>query len=403
MEQELRTFIEKMNNEWTNFKSENDRRIKEIEVKGKSDPLTEDKINRHSQAIGEMQKSIDQLTAKLNRPGVSPVDEATQNRNDYAKSYGKFLRKGEEHVGGAASLREMETKAFSLAVNADGGFTVPQDMDKNLYEVQLKRSPIRQYATVIQVGNEKYERMVNIHGMAGGWVAETAARPATNSAQFAQFKPVFGEMYAHSIASQRVLDDSMFNLENHIETEAGKTFGILENIEFTSGAGVAGTSPKGILAYTPSLTPVFGTNILMKKSGSSGVITADTLIDVPHSLLAAYRGNAMWSMQSLTVAAVRKLKDTTNQYLWQPGLNGPASASLLGFPIFENEDMPAVAASANAILFGDFQAYIIADVVGTRILRDPYTNKPNVVFYITKRVGGGLIDTNAIIAYQLTP
>jgi HK97 family phage major capsid protein len=394
---EVKESHEKILGVFEEFKKANDQRLEQIEKKGHADPLLAGKVDRLNDAISMLEKQIREMETKANALGATGGQPAESDQVQHARAFSRFLRKGE--IDGLADL---QVKALSLGVNADGGFASAQDLDKSLAEVALKYAPMRSLSTVITVSNEKYEKLVNIHGLAGGWVAETGTRTATNSPQFAQFKPVFGEMYANVTASQRVLDDAFFNLEGHIADEAGKTFGILENVEFTSGTGVAGTSPKGILAYTPSASPTFGTNIGLVKSGTSGVIVADTLLDVPAKILASYRAGAMWMGAAATFTAVRKLKDSQNRYLWEPSMVAGVPAQLLGYPIAENEDMPAVAASANALVFGNIKrAYVVADVVGTRWLRDPYTNKPNVMFYGTRRVGGGVIDTTAVAAYQL--
>jgi HK97 family phage major capsid protein len=398
---EIKKIVEAIQKEWEQFKSENDRRLKEIAAKGHADPLTEEKIDKHSAAIGDLQKQLTEVEKKAGRAALgatSQVDEQKQAHAEHRKTFvDGFLRKGE-----TSGLEELQRKALSLGVNADGGFAAPQDLDRAIYEVQLKYTPMRECCTVITVSNEKYEQLVNIHGLSGGWVSETGARAATNTPQFAQFKPLFGELYANATASQRVLDDAFFNLETHVASEIGKTFGLLENAEFTNGAGVAGTSPKGCLAYTPSAAPVFGTNIGLVKSGTAGTITADTLFDVMPKILKGYRNGANWMGAVATFTAIRKLKDSQNRYLWEPSMQAGVPPQLLGYAIVENEDMPAVAASANVLLFGNFkQACVIADVVGTRFLRDPYTNKPNVMFYATKRVAHGVRDTSALVAYQL--
>ncbi len=399
MDPELKALLEKLQKEWAEFRSENDLRLKEVETKGRSDPLTEEKIDKHSKAIGEIEKAIRDLETKSNRPPAGADDEPKRLRGEHSKAFARYLRKGDE-----AGLEDIQVKATNMTVGsgADGGYIVPQDFDKALYEQVLKYAPMRDVCTVIQVANEKYEQQVNVHGLAGGWVSETGARTATTTPNLFNFKPVFGELYATASASQRLIDDAVFNIEAHITSETGKTFGILENVDFTSGAGVAGTSPKGFLSFTPSLTPTFGTNIGLVKSGTSAVIVADALHDVPAKLLKGYRPGAIWMAAATTMAAVRKLKDSQNRYLWEPSVQAGVPATLLGFPVVENEDMPAVAASANALAFGNFKAAcVIADVVGTRMLRDPFTQKPNVIFYSTKRVGFGVRDTSAIVAYQL--
>jgi HK97 family phage major capsid protein len=394
----MEELLKKLQSEWEAFKQENDRRLKEIEAKGRADPLTEEKIEKHSKAVGDLQKQLDELEKKMARPGAAGQgDEQKAAREAHRKSFMRFVKSGE-----TAELSELQAKAMSLGSNADGGWAVPQDLDTSIYSVELKYAPMRDVATVRQVSNEKYEQLVNIHGAAGGWVAEADARPATGSPQFAKFAPVFGELYANVPATQRVLDDPFFNLEQYISDEVGFTFGINENAAFTSGAGVAGTSPKGFLAYTPSGTPTFGTNILRVASTTAGTIVADTLQDVPAKILKGYRTGSIWQGAAGTYTAIRKLKDGQNRYLWEPSLQAGIPALLLGYPTVENEDMPAVAASANALAFGNFKrAYEIVDVKVTTMLRDPYTNKPSVNFYFTRRVGGGVRDTSCLVAYCL--
>jgi HK97 family phage major capsid protein len=167
--------------------------------------------------------------------------------------------------------------------------------------------------------------------------------------------------------------------------------------------GDGSNKPKGFLAYPlVTGTPTFG-QIKQMNSGSAGALVADKLFDVIHALKAGYRPGSIWQMQSLTVALVRKLKDSTGRYLWEPSLQVGVPSTLAGYAVIENEDMPAAGAGANAIAFGNFKrGYTIADVQGTRVVRDPYTNKGNVLFYTTKRLGGAVVDSNALIVHQLS-
>jgi len=393
--EELKKLLEEQHKAFADFRKANDERLAQMEKQGTSDPLLAEKVDRANAEITKLQGLIRELETKGNRLGAGgqPVDEA---KAQHKAAFNQYIRKGTED-----GLAELQQKAYSIGTDTAGGFEVPQDFDSALYEVELKWAPMRQAATVVSVSSEKYERIQNVHGGVAGWVAETGARAVNTNSAFGQFKPVFGELFSNWAASQRLLDDAALNLEGHITEEVGRQMAVTENLEFTTGAGSAGTSPKGILAYTPSASPTFGTNINLVKSGTSGTIVADTLLDVPPSILAGYRAGSVWMMAAATLATIRKLKDTANNYLVGP-LTSAAPSQLLGFPILENEDVPAVAASANCIVFGNVKrGYIIADVKGTRILRDPYSNKPYVNFYVTKRVGGGVIDTSCLTAYQL--
>lgn len=206
------------------------------------------------------------------------------------------------------------------------------------------------------------------------------------------------KMATNPQATQTSLDDIFFDAEGWLNGEVSRDFAEKEGSAFTKGDGI--NKPKGMLAYGLDLKGdderAFG--VLQKLiSGTAGAITGDSLINLIHALKAGYRANGTWMMGNLTVAYVRKLKDSEGNYLWRPGLEAGAPSVLLGYGITENEDMPDVAADANAIAFGDFKrAYTIVDRIGTRVLRDPYTNKPFVGFYTTKRVGGMLVDSQAV-------
>jgi len=195
-----------------------------------------------------------------------------------------------------------------------------------------------------------------------------------------------------------------FDAEGWLQAEVARDFAEREGNAFLLGNGT--NKPKGLLAYTLSTDPD-GTRDFGKlqkvHSGEAGKFDGDDLISLVYALKRGYRSNASWMMSGLTVAACRLLKDDQNNYLWQPGLQAGQPSTLLGYGIVENEDMPDVAVDANAVLFGDFRrAYTIVDRIGTRVLRDPYTNKPNVGFYTTKRVGGMLTDSQAVKVLTLS-
>jgi len=391
--EELKKSIDDLGRANAEFRRENDARLKQIEAKGTADPLLEEKVNKAVAEVGELAKlkaKLEELITKGGRPGKG-ADEGAE----HTKAFGRFLRSGRTD-----EIEALNLKAVSVGSDPDGGWGVPQELDKMISQVEQDATPMRQECTVLTVSSESYEKLIGQHGISSGWVGEAAARPETNSPTLAKVRPSFGEIYANPAVTQKALDDVMFNVEGWLADEVGAEFALQENDAFVNGTGV--NKPKGILAYTIAASPTFG-QLALVKSGSSGVFIADKLFDVVHTLKKGYRAGAKWMMPTLALSALRKLKGSTNDhYLFQESLRTGEPATLLGYPIVENEDVPAVAASSYSAIFGNFKrGYMIADVQATRVLRDPFTNKPFVMFYSTKRVGGGLADSNALVVHQL--
>lgn len=376
------------------FKKSNDKELEAI--KAEKNKL-EEKTNQLNEKLGE----IDQLKADLEkelksakRPGA-PKGDIEAHKNAFLQ----FMRKGVDD-----GLAALEQKAIQVAADADGGFAVPEELDRTLLQILKDESPMRRVCNTITVSTSDYKKLVNLGGAASGWVGETDARPATGTPTLAQIVATMGEIYANPQATQTSLDDIFFNVEQWLTDEVAREFAEKEGAAFLSGDGT--NKPKGILAATMALTGddvrAFG-QLQNIKSGAAGTFTGDNLIDLIYSLKRGYRQNASFMMNGLTVAKARKLKDVDGNYLWQPGLQQGQPSTLLGHGIEENEDMPDAVADANAILFGDFRrGYTIVDRMGTRVLRDPFTNKPYVGFYTTKRVGGMLTDSNAIKVLTLS-
>jgi HK97 family phage major capsid protein len=297
--------------------------------------------------------------------------------------------------------REAEVKSISGTVPADGGYAVPREIDA-LIASQLKvMSPIRQIAQIVQVGTAGYRKLVTTGGTPSGWVSETAARPETATPQFQEVAPPSGELYANPAASQAMLDDAAFDLEGWIASEIAMEFARAEGAAFVNGSGA--NQPAGFLTAATSLggdaVRPFGTLQYLATGDAAGFGTdpESRLIDLVHTLKSGHRQGASWVMNSATLAEVRKLKTTDGALLWQPGLVEGQPDRLLGYPVVEAEDMPDVGADTFPIAFGNFKAgYLIAERSSTSILRDPFTNKPFVHFYATKRIGGQVLDSDAI-------
>ncbi len=338
--------------------------------------------------IDEVKSRIDRASRAAGRPALGDGSESGFEVKSFVDG---FLRQG----------RETELKSLSGAVSVDGGYTVPRAIDERIAAVLKKISPIRAISQVVPVGTAGYRKLVMTSGTASGWVSETATRPETNSPKFAEIAPPFGELYANPSATQAMLDDAMFDVEAWLAGEVGSEFARAEGAAFVNGNGV--NQPKGFLQATtsnlPDATRTFGTLQFIASGNATGFDTAPEmkLIDIVHSLKSGHRQGAVFVMNSATLAQVRKLKAADGSFLWQPGLMEGVPARLLGYPVIEAEDMPDIAAGNLPIAFGNFRnGYLIAERRSTTILRDPYTNKPFVNFYATKRVGGQVLDSEAI-------
>lgn len=381
------------------FKAANDERLKQIEAKGHADPLLENKVDKISAAMDEIQakinKRVDTLEAQFNRQGLGGLSDEEKAKAEYRNSFNSYARKGEVNA------------SLSVGSDADGGYSVPIEVDSNILQLERDAVTMRRLANVITLGTPNYTKLVNKGGATSGWVGETDARAATNTPQLAALTPFWGEVYANMGATQQMLDDSGFNVEAWLGAEWVLESAAAENEKFVSGTGIL--CPKGILAYAIALTAdatrAFGTLQYIKtaeaaafKAASATVNPADCLIDMQTALKPAYANNATWLMASSTLGTVRKFKDAVNgSYIYQPSIALGQPATLLGKPVEIEEEMPAIAADALPIAYGDFKrGYTICDRIGTRVLRDPFTNKPYVMFYMTKRVGGFVADSNAI-------
>lgn len=399
----LKDLLQKQGEAFEEFKKTNDARL-QAKADGKSVEAYEaklSKINEELGKIGDLKSEFDALIKKLNRP--SAAGEADPAKAEHKAAFGKFLRKGIDD-----GLGELQQKAYNITTDADGGYAVPEELDRDILELMRDISPMREVCNVITVGSSDYKKLANKGGTTGGWVDEDDPRTATNSSQMAILTPFMGEVYAYPQATQQMLDDVFFNAEQFIEGECAATFAEMEGAAFTTGDGTK--KPKGFLAYATATTAdgarAFGT-LQHIVSGAAADWAAsnpqDKLLDVVYALKKGYRTNARWMTSKAMLADVRKLKDVDGNYIWRPGLEAGQPDTLLGYGIAENEDMPAKAANALSIAFGDFKrGYTIVDRIGTRILRDPYSNKPFVGFYVTKRVGGFLADSNAIKLFKFS-
>ena len=315
--------------------------------------------------------------------------------SEHKSAFDAYMRSGDDRL-----IRSLDTKAMSYGSGQDGGYLVPDETEAEIGKRLAVLSPIRSIASVRQVSSAVLKKPFSITGPAVGWVAETAARPQTASNTLAELQFPTMELYAMPAATASLLEDTVVDLDQWISSEVEAAFAEQEGNAFVLGNGT--NKPKGFLDYTKVAEASWAWGeIGYIITGVSGALPAsnpsDVLIDTVYALKAGYRQNANWVMNRKTQAAVRKLKDADGNYLWQPPSAVGQRAMLMGFPLVEAEDMPDAGANTTPIAFGDFsRGYLVVDRTGVRVLRDPYTAKPYVLFYTTKRVGGGVQDFDAI-------
>jgi HK97 family phage major capsid protein len=335
------------------------------------------------------------MTVKSARPALASERKDSPEAREHKVAFDDYVRHGE-----SANLRALEVKAMSVGSNPDGGYTVPFETEKAIGERLTLISPIRGIAGVRQISANVYKKRFMTAGPAAGWVGETDVRAQTASATLAELQFPAMELYAQPAATATLLEDSAVNIDEWLAGEVEQVFATQEGAAFVNGDGT--NKPKGFLQYTTVAEASWAwTKIGYVATGTAGAFDPDApidaVIDLVYALKAGYRQNATFVMNRKTQAAVRKLKDADGQYLWQPPTQANGHASLLNYSIVEAEDMPDIAANAFAIAFGDFKrGYLVVDRQGVRVLRDPFTAKPYVLFYTTKRVGGGVQDFDAI-------
>jgi HK97 family phage major capsid protein len=394
---EVKGLIEAQGKAFEEFKATNDARLAEL-VKGTADPLIEEKTSRINEALNKFGDQLKAIEAKANRPGAGASD-LTAEQKEHKAAFGSWMRKGV----GESELSALEAKALNITTAADGGYAVPEELDRDIVKKLVDISPMRQVATVRTIGSAGYRKLASVGGTSSGWVGEADARPATNTPKLAEIVPTMGELYANPQATQVMLDDAFFDAENWLAAEVAEEFARAEGAAFISGNGT--NRPTGFLTGAPVSTAddarAWGV-LQYVASGTSAALPAaatyaDKYIDIVTSLKAGYRTGAVWMCSKTILGELRKVKTSDNAYLWQPSLQAGTPGSFLGYPVVEAEDMPAVGASTFPLAFGNFgTGYLIVDRMGTRILRDPYSNKPYVGFYSTKRVGGIVQNSEAI-------
>lgn len=425
MDPEIKTAIAELGSAWEAFKATNDQTLAEVKKLGATDVVLTEKLDRINGAVDALEDRIGKAEAKANRPrrgADADLDEEAQVKafnaalaghqkahsrplqqldadgvRAYKAGFEAFLRKGKE------GLEDTERKAMSVGSDPDGGFLVPADMSGRIALRLYDLSPIRQIAAVQPVSTDALEGIADNDQMAAGWVNEQAARPVTTTAQLGKWRIPVNEWYANPDATQKLLDDAVVDVSAWIEAKVAERGARLQGAAFCVGTGVG--QPRGFTTHPTAATAdgarAWGTLEHINTGVASNFAAtnpADQLMDLVESMKDAYRDGARWVTRRSVIALIRKFKDTAGgTYLWQPGLQAGAPPTLIGFPVTKAEDMPALAAGSLSLAFGNFAiGYQVVDRRGMTVLRDPYSNKPYVQFYTTARVGGDVIQFEAI-------
>ncbi len=409
------------------YKKTNDERLAQIEAKGSADVVTEEKLAAIDVSITAAQTRLDEyelaqkrqnrvavdsngneidLDAKAKdwiRPiakarGIQLPDFDGEALEGYKGAFERYLRKDDR------GLSADEFKALSVGSDPDGGYTVTPDMSGQIVTQVYETSPMRAYASVQVIGSDALEGMYDLGEAAASWVGETAARTDTDTPELGAWRIPAHELHAFPKATQKLLDDSEINIEAWLAAKVADKFGRAEATAFCTGTGVS--QPRGFLTYASGTTlPGTMERII---TGANGAFAAapdggDALINALYSLKAQYRANATWFMNRATAKLTRKIKDSDGAYLWSPGIAAGQPATLLGYPMASFEDMADPATDSLSIAVGDMRAtYQIVDRIGIRTLRDPYSAKPYVGFYSTKRVGGDVVNFESMKLIEFT-
>ena len=337
---------------------------------------------------------IDRKSIAQNRPHLS---RGAETDTPHKKAFAAYLRSGDDD--GLRGL-PVEEKALSTTVSADGGYLVDPQTASEIVGVLRSASSIRSISSVVTVEATAFDVLVDHSDVGAGWATETEDRTETGTPQVDRISIPLHELSALPKASQRLLDDSAFDVEGWLAQRIADKFSRAEAYAFISGDGI--DKPTGFLSYPKVDNEIWSWGSLgYVPTGSDGDFSAsdpaDAIVDLVYSLGARYRANASFVMNSKTAGAVRKMKDADGRFLWSDGLASAEPARLMGYPVLIAEDMPDIGTGSFAVAFGDFRAgYTVAERPDLRILRDPFSAKPHVLFYATKRIGGDVSDFAAI-------
>jgi HK97 family phage major capsid protein len=387
---ETRAALHEVMAAFESFKAANDERLEGIETR-RADTLLEEKVARIDAGLQAAQARLDRTLADARRPMIG--GDARRIEPDERKSaWDGYLKSGR--------TAGLEWKGLAETSPSTGGYVAPPETERVIERRLMQTSPMREIASVVTIGASTYRKPVSIVGVTAGWAAETASRPETAPPTLDLLEFPAADLYASPAATQAMLDDAFVNLDEWLAAECEDAFAGQETAAFVNRDGAS--KPKGFLSYTiaPDASQTWD-QIGYLPTGVDAHFTSDTPGDTLMSLIYAprvqFRPSGRFVMNRRTVGVVRKFKDGDGRYLWAPGAQPGQPSTLMGYPVTEMESMPDIASGSYSVAFGDFaKGYLIVDRAGLRVLRDPYSAKPYVLFYTTKRVGGGVQNFDAI-------
>ena len=348
-------------------------------------------LTKQSSDIKRLNDSLGKLEAKMGRPGVGGDAFRPDNDNDALATEKKALDDFIRH--------DVAIKAMSVGSDPDGGYGVTPQLSSEIVKRLFDQSPLRQICRVVNIGSfDSYQEPLQIGDTGATWVGEAEARPGTTTPTLGMLDIPVNEIYSTQPVTQRLVDDSRFDMAGFVTERVSERMARAEGTAFVNGAGIG--QPRGFLTYSTDTAADFTRDHAKLQhvvSGGANTITVDGIKNLFWSLRAPHRANGSFVMSSSTASALDNLKDLNGHYIWRESAALDVPPTLLGKPVYFSEDMPAVAANSFPIAFGNFNAgYVIAEKSGVRFLRDPYSSKPNVIFYAYRRVGGAVADTDAI-------
>ena len=351
--------------------------------------------SQHEERYQLIEKELEEIAKVSKRPGASGAKATDIKGKSALRSY---ITKGDE-----SGLLELQTKAMSVGSDADGGYAVPEYLDREVEKLEGDVSALVRLARTVDAQGPVFKKLVNLRGTSSGWVGETDARPETNTPKMAAIEIKVGELYANPKLTQHMIDDAMFDAENYVATEISEEFSDQLGAALINGDGV--NKPKGILAQTITTEAdgvrAFG-SLQAVMSASAAGITFDDLKEMKRVLRAKYRPGAAWVMNDTTAMQLALIKDNNGDYIWSESVSTGQPDTLFGYPVEIDENMPDIAPGAYPVAFGNFQrGYYIARRKGLRLLRDPFTSKPWISMYCTSRVGGDVVNSEAIKLLQV--
>lgn len=377
--------------------AELNQKLGRIETDIKAASALKNEIEKEQELLRER---LEDLESKKSAPGKTAQEKLS---DEYKSTVIDWIRQKGNSPMLEQKLYELQRKDVTVGSAAGGGYAVPEMISREIGLLVQKYSPVRSLVKVVQVGTADYKELIDINGTTSGWVGETGSRTATNTPTLREVAPTHGELYAYPQATEWSLDDIFFNVEAWLADSVARSFAIAEATAVISGNG--SNKPTGMLNTTPVTTAddaavlraAAAYQYVLGGDNTPAQIDADALIDLMYTLNSAYRANGTFIMNSNSVAQVRKLKDTTNQYLWQPSLIAGQPDMLLGKPISVWEQLSDPNGGNFPVAFGDFkQGYLLTERTGLRITRDNVTNVGYVRFYVRQRVGGIVLNNDAV-------